>query len=604
MNNIKSILKILKYFSNYARWIFIFAFLTIASAIFDGSSIALIIPAIQGIFASGSTGENNAALNLISSLFAGFTPILRLQLVALAILCCVLLKNFLIWISNAMNRWLTYRIRWEVVSEVFQQALEVEYSYIASRKSGELYGWLELESARISAAFYFILQLISVSTVIVIYVITMVILSWRMTLLVALPLSALFLAAERINRMLRRLGERTTEISSRIFSYWIEIIAGMRTVRTFRNYDFEVKRHGQLWRDWNRLVLKKHILIDLLRPGTETLIALFAVAAAIIFARLIISNNIGLLSLSLVFAYMLKLLQIYITNFNTTWASLIAELPSFSVIEEVLRRDNKVYIRGGDKRFFGLKEGILLKGLVFRYPKNNHYALKGVTLYIPKGKTTALVGSSGSGKSTLADLIFRLYDPSEGEILVDGEGLKGLNLADWQSRIGFVSQDTFIFNASAGDNIAYGKLGASREEVIQAAKKAGAHEFIMNLPHGYETILGDRGFKISGGERQRVALARVILRSADILIFDEATSALDSESEHLIQKSIQELEGHKTIIMIAHRLSTVIVADKLAVIEQGRIVEEGNHIDLMNKKGIYERYHRLQYRDNAERGAV
>ena len=223
----------------------------------------------------------------------------------------------------------------------------------------------------------------------------------------------------------------------------------------------------------------------------------------------------------------------------------------------------------------------------FAYPQTNILALKDINLFIPKGKTTALVGPSGAGKSTLIKLFCRYYEPTSGTIDVDGDVLTQLNLGDWRDRIAIVSQDIHIFSDTVRQNIAYGKLHATDEDVVAAAKQANAHEFICQLPRGYDTPVGDRGVRLSGGQRQRIALARAIVRNPEILILDEATNALDTLSEYVIQQALQIFGRDRTMIIVAHRLSTIEQADQIVVIEAGRIAEQGTLSELLTQAGLF-----------------
>jgi ATP-binding cassette, subfamily B, bacterial MsbA len=228
----------------------------------------------------------------------------------------------------------------------------------------------------------------------------------------------------------------------------------------------------------------------------------------------------------------------------------------------------------------------------FKY--ENEWVLKDIDLKIEKGKTVALVGQSGAGKSTLVDLLPRFYDAVEGEILLDGVPIKDCKIKDLRDLMGIVNQEAILFNDTFSNNIAFGSDGVGEEEIIQAAKVANAHEFIVNSRNGYYTNIGDRGGKLSGGQRQRISIARAVLKNPPILILDEATSALDTESERLVQDAITNLMKNRTSIVIAHRLSTVVNADLICVMHEGRIVEKGTHHDLMKQNGIYTRLHSMQ----------
>ena len=240
----------------------------------------------------------------------------------------------------------------------------------------------------------------------------------------------------------------------------------------------------------------------------------------------------------------------------------------------------------GKTSFSGLNNGITFENVSFSYP-NKKDVISNLSLNIPKGRTMAIVGESGAGKSTIADVIIRLYKPEDGKIFVDGTDYMDFILSDWLKHIGMVSQDTFIFHASVRENIKMGKMDATEEEMIQAAKIANAHQFIIEMPKGYDTVVGDRGIKLSGGQRQRIAIARAAVRDPDILILDEATSALDNISEEVVKEALQEAGRNRTNIIIAHRLSTIEHADKIVVMDRGKIVQQGTHEELIKTKGPY-----------------
>lgn len=230
---------------------------------------------------------------------------------------------------------------------------------------------------------------------------------------------------------------------------------------------------------------------------------------------------------------------------------------------------------------------ITFRHVSFEYPDDQTPVLSDIDLTIRPGEKVALVGPSGGGKTTLCNLIPRFYDPTEGEILLDGQNIKMVTLESLRSSVGVVQQDVYLFSGSVYENIAYGRPGAGREEVMEAAKLAGAHDFIMELKEGYDTYVGERGVKLSGGQKQRISIARVFLKAPRVLLLDEATAALDNESEHLVSESLDKLAAGRTTLTIAHRLTTIHGADRILVLSGNRIVEEGNHETLMKKKGIY-----------------
>jgi subfamily B ATP-binding cassette protein MsbA len=267
---------------------------------------------------------------------------------------------------------------------------------------------------------------------------------------------------------------------------------------------------------------------------------------------------------------------------------------ALSNIQELLRTDNKPYLKNGEIEFPALKKSIDFKSVSFGYEPDN-LVLQDINLTLQRGTTTALVGASGGGKSTLVDLIARFYDPVAGQVLIDGVDLRTFDINSVRRQMAIVSQDTFIFNTSVRNNIAYSLEDVHEEAIWEAARLANALDFILDLPEKWDTQLGDRGVLLSGGQRQRIAIARALLRNPEILILDEATSALDSVSERLIQEALEKLSVGRTVIAIAHRLSTIVGADKVIVLEHGRIVEQGGYQELLEQRGKLWNYYQMQY---------
>ena len=287
------------------------------------------------------------------------------------------------------------------------------------------------------------------------------------------------------------------------------------------------------------------------------------------------------------FVLVLHRLMTRLAALNESRALIAHTMPSAEVVADILDEDDKEFTRSGGVKVGSFDKKIVFDNVDFSYSEKGNKALKGLDFEISKGKVLALVGPSGSGKTTTVDLLLGLYEPTYGMITMDSVSLVSADPRFWRKNFGVVSQDSFMFNASVYENIAFGNIGATYEQVYQAAKAAHADEFISQLEDGYDTLLGDRGYRLSGGQLQRLALARALITDANILVLDEATSSLDTLSEKLIMRSINELRGDRTIVIIAHRLSTVVNADEILVMQHGRIVERGKHEELVAKKGVY-----------------
>ena len=384
-----------------------------------------------------------------------------------------------------------------------------------------------------------------------------------------------------------------SEANDKFTSTAIEFINGIRTVHAFETQNFERKRYYKASLNLVRSTTKLAVIGTGVKPLAEGLATTILVGMIIVaFSSFVTAGTLQVSSLLTFFFVLLRLVPI-LQDVNGTRAVLATMQGSTENIKALLRRDDKKYFQNGDTEFKGLNQSIDFVSVDFSYDDQKN-VLSGIDLIIKRGQTTALVGSSGAGKSTLADLIARFYDPTAGQILVDGTDLRQIEIGSLRRRMAIVSQDTFLFNASVYSNIAYGTEDATQKTVQKAAHLANALEFIQAMPDGFETILGDRGMRLSGGQRQRIAIARALLRNPDILILDEATSALDSVSEQLIQESLEKLSVGRTVIVIAHRLSTIANADKVVVLEQGQIVEQGTYQELLDCRGALWNYHRMQ----------
>jgi ATP-binding cassette subfamily B protein/subfamily B ATP-binding cassette protein MsbA len=322
-------------------------------------------------------------------------------------------------------------------------------------------------------------------------------------------------------------------------------------------------------------------------PFTSFLPVLAIAVMAGLSILLLGGKGAGVLPSLVTFVLALQKLSGWISIITGNLNALADNSGRFQRLNSILSAADKQFRRRGGQPFRVLERDIRFEGVGLRYDPALPPALRDLSFTLAKGQMLALVGPSGAGKSSIADLLTGLYTPTTGRILIDDTPLDALDLASWQQRLGVVSQDTFLFNATIADNIAFGTPGASPAQIEAACQAAQAAGFIESLPKGYDTLVGERGYRLSGGQRQRLSLARAILRDPELMILDEATSALDSQSERLVQEAIERFERNHTVLVIAHRLSTIVRADQILVMEDGRVVQRGNHKTLLEQDGMY-----------------
>jgi subfamily B ATP-binding cassette protein MsbA len=339
------------------------------------------------------------------------------------------------------------------------------------------------------------------------------------------------------------------------------------------------------------VILQTSLLDGVVHPVHEVL-----AAALLLMILFIAAPKAGDVSVLLVIAFVLYRVQPRIKAFDGARVRLAALSPSVEEVLSFLDTADKQYVASGSVTQLGLDHDIVFDRVCFQYDPADDPALSEASFRILAGRTTAFVGPSGGGKSTVMKLLLRFHDPTDGTIIADGHPLPEFDLDFWRSQIALVSQDVYLFNATVRENIAYGRLDAGRDEIIEAARKADAHDFIERLPNKYDTVLGHHGLRLSGGQQQRISLARAIVRNPRILILDEATNALDSISEQWVQETLDKLRENRTVIMIAHRLSTIERADHIIVLETGQVRERGTLPELVKAGGLFARLYHLQHR--------
>ncbi|MBW4595702.1 MAG: ABC transporter ATP-binding protein/permease [Brasilonema angustatum HA4187-MV1] len=567
--------------------------LGILSSLAEGLGISLFIPLLQSLDTSTQTASSNFLVRYLNRIFIDVSPNSRLIIIALCVVGSIVLKNCLAYGNGILFAWLNSRIGHRLRSGIFQQFLSVSYSFLESNESGKLMNILASETWRTSQALATFVGLIITTSTITVYLVILLLISWQLTLLVSILMVLISLGIQFITRSVKTLGEQAVEANSTLATRMWEGFAGMKVIRAFGREFYEQERFNTVSKKVSRTFFKLDVLSGSVGPFSEVLSVILLMCILVIA----LLQDRSYLPTLLTFIFILYRLQPQVKQLDSARVGLMALTSAVDEVMSLLDDSDKPYIRSGHIPFNSLKQGIYLERVSYSYNSEEKPALQDISICIPSGKTTAMVGRSGAGKSTLIGLICRFDDVTSGKIYIDDYSLQELQLTDWRNQIAIVSQDVYMFSTTVLENIAYGRLDATENEIIAAAKLANAHEFISQLPQGYDTKVGDRGLRLSGGQRQRIALARAIVRNPQILILDEATNALDSISEHLIQEALNTLSQNRTVIVIAHRLSTIEQADQIIVLNEGQVIEQGNLQQLLSQDGIFTQLYNLQYRN-------
>lgn len=588
-----------KLVKQYPLWMLLSILLGFSGAIFNGIGTTLIIPLILDFLGQDVVSGNNVPpiLKSIFSAFDGFPPKYRLPAMMTSIFVMLVLKNAANYAnaltSGALGRTFTSRLR----KDSFRLLLDVDLGYFSKVRIGDLMNYINTETSRTAIAVKSLVN-ISIATITGgVFIAILVAISWQLTLISIFLMAGVAGVNQLSVRQAKKKGRQLSKSAAALSSRSIEVLSGIRLVKSAANEDLEYRQIEELVADRERAEYESQLLFASIGPVNE-ISGIVAIILLIVLGRALFFDQIQAFS-SIILTYLVVLFRTLpvVGQLNSARTQLANTSVSAQIIEDFLNRSDKPFMSQGNLPFARLEDKIQFEHIYFRYADEDDWVLQDVHLSLPQGTTLALVGSSGAGKSTLADLLPRFYDPTQGRITVDGRDLKELNLADFRRHIGVVSQDTFLFNTSVKENIRYGCLSATDNDVFEAARRANALEFIEQLPNGFDTMIGDRGILLSGGQRQRIAIARALIQNPEILILDEATSALDTVSERLVQQAIDDLSQNRTTLVIAHRLSTVQKADQIAVMEKGRVVEVGTHHDLLDKGGLYAKLYSMQFSD-------
>ena len=540
----------------------------------------------------------NDRLKLFSnSLLLKDTAISTVSAVCVALIVVFSAKNISLYIKNITLSIVQYRLIRDLRNKLYSHFHYLSLSYFNKNKSGELTAVLvnDIDNMRNSLSIMF--QKLFVEPINIIILMSLLfIVSTKLALiaLLIIPVSGIIIFG--ISHSIRRRSARSQAQLAGMTSMIAETIGSMRIVKAFATKGFEINRFAKETQKYYKLMLRRDRLRFVSSPVSETFGATIAALLLWVGARDVlviesISSEDFLRFILLLFSLFqpLKNLTNVVNELQNGLASADRVFAIMDIKSDIQDVDNAVEVND-------LKNPLSFDNVSFSYGDEKDKVLNNINFQINKGEILALVGPSGAGKSTLVDLIPRFYDTLSGSIKIDGKDIKELKINSLRSLMGIVTQETFLFDDSVKANIAYGVENISDDKIKDAAIAANAHEFIKELPDGYNTIIGERGVSLSGGQKQRIAIARAIVKNPPILILDEATSSLDSESEKHVQSAIENLMSERTVFVIAHRLSTVHNANKILVLENGQIVQEGKHDELVNIDGLYKQLHKMQFR--------
>ncbi len=601
----KTYLRLLSYAVSIRKYVFPYFSFSLLASLFGILNFTLLIPLLNVLFNQAST--NQAALYRVIPAFSlspsyfsflfnhyfygaleAYGRLGALQYACAAIMISVILANIFRYLSQRVLKTVEADMIASLRQAVFARAIRLDLSYFSEQRKGNLMSRLttDVQEVENSIGRAFTATFKELFTLIMFFVF-LASMSGKLTLfsLIILPLSGGVIAT--ITRRLRRAAGEVQQHLSGLISLLDETFGAMRVVKAFRAERVMDARFQEGNDRYRNSLLRMVFRQELTSPVSESLGVLVVTGILLYGGSLVISGD-GELSASTFIAFIATFSQVMrpAKAIADAFSGIQRGVASADRIIEILDTESEIKVEEPVQNLLSFQDKIRFENVGFSYI-NGRSVLKSVSFDIPKGKTIALVGASGGGKSTLADLLPRFYDPTTGQITVDGIPLKHIPLEDLRALMGIVTQESVLFNDTIFNNIAFG-TDATLEAVIEAAKIANAHEFIEGSADGYQTVIGDRGSKLSGGQRQRLSIARAVLKNPPILILDEATSALDNESEKMVQLALGNLMKNRTVLVIAHRLSTIQHSDQILVVDKGEIVERGTHTELLaNPKGVY-----------------
>ncbi|MBR4964577.1 MAG: ABC transporter ATP-binding protein [Alistipes sp.] len=600
----KTYFRLLGFAKPLSRYTIPYFFFAALHAFFNTFNYAMIIPILNAMFGTdggfkftplysfpgvelNQEGFNNILSYIYTQFFGeNFEQIKFLAMLGGVTVCMNLFSNLFRYASAMTVESLRINTLQRMRDEMFAHVVDMNVGYFSDQRKGDIMSKITQDVMVVQYCITNTLQVAFRDPFLIIgYLVLMIGISWQLSLFAVLFLPIVGLIIGKIVKRLRHPAKRGQERMGDLVSVVDESLSGIKIVKGYNATRFIIDKFKSINADMSRLLMSMARRQQLASPMSEFL-GITAVAIILVFGGTLVNNGMvtgaGFIAFIAAFSQITRPLRSFIDQFANINQGVAAGERIFTIIDA----ESGVKDKEGAREFDGLKESVELRNVEFSYD-GERKVINNISIKIRKGETVALVGPSGGGKSTLSELIPRFYDVDSGEVLFDGVPVSEYKQESLRAKMSIVSQEVVLFNDSIEGNILMGRPSATHDEVVEASKVANAHSFIMDTPEGYDTNIGDRGTKLSGGQRQRLSIARAVLKNPEILILDEATSALDTESEKLVQDALTNLLKGRTSVVIAHRLSTIYNADRIYVIDQGRVAEEGTHQELLEKGGIY-----------------
>ncbi len=579
------------------------------AALFSVVSFTMVIPFLGILFSNQEFKESMIPLQLnVESIQHNFNYYLgilteekgqmgALTFIIIVVFISTLLKNIFLYLGKSRTISIRTKVVRDIRNKLMNKVFEFDLSYFSNEKRGDIVSKIIIDVREIEASIISSFEMIFKDPVLIaVYLYVLIILSPKLTLIIVIifPVSAFIIG--KVGKTLKQTTLKGQKRMGALMGMLDEILSGIKVIKAFSAEKIIENKFRTKNSNLTRILNKSWKKRSLSGPISDIIGTISILVVMYLGGKLVLGSN-GEMTSKVFIGYLAIFTQIVgpAKSFTSGYYNILKGMASVERINSILDQKYKIYEVHDAKEIADFKECIELKDVSFYYETENRHVLKKVNLVINKGEKVALVGPSGAGKSTIVDLLPRFFDPIKGEVIIDGLNIKKYKIDSLRNLFGYVNQQPILFNDTIYNNILFGKPGASKDEVELAAQLAFAHDFILAKEEAYETNIGEGGDNLSLGEKQRISIARAILKNPPILILDEATSALDYESELIVQKALQNLTKDRTSIVIAHRLFTIKNADKIMLIDKGEIIEQGTHDQLIQKNGTYKKLTELEY---------